>query len=248
MMFRVRTASSVLLAVFLASVTAACAPPPAQTNSNGNVNVVAEANFNSATPGVEANVTNQSAKPAASGGATKGESGMDGVDFAPRITVVERAGEKRIRVEYKVANRTGKPLLVFNQGDTDNLGEDGTVYIEPQADGVVEISQRGWETPAAPSPTQVVYPGATLLTPGASTSKNFELTIAYLAARRPYGSMTPGVAMPRPVRRVRFCLGVAPAEGIQTRTQGEGAQRVLVPDYKAIVTQRLLCSPVQEIE
>ena len=231
------------LAVGLAAAAVACAPQPVSNASPKSrevsaVNKDAPADTNAA----------------GAAGATPSEpqqkdaAGMKGVDFAPRLSVVERGGQKRLRVEYKLTNRTGRPLLVFNQGDTHNPGPDGAVYVEPRADGVVEISQRGWETPTEPSPAEVVYPGALLLEPGASASKELELTLDYLVARRPYRTMAPGAEMPRPVRRARFCLGVVPAEGVETRHEGEGARRILIPDYKGVVNQRLLCSPVLEIE
>lgn len=231
------------LAVSLAAAAVACAPQP-----------VSNASPNSR----EVSAVNKDARPGAAGtnatGATPSEpeqtdaARMQGVDFAPRLSVVERGGQKRLRVEYRLTNRTGRPLLVFNQGDTHNPGPDGAVYVEPRADGVVEISQRGWEPPTEPSPAEVVYPGALLLEPGASASKELELTLDYLVARRPYRTMTPGVEMPRPVRRARFCIGVVPAEGVETRQEGEGARRILIPDYKGVVNQRLLCSPVLEIK
>lgn len=182
---------------------------------------------------------------------TTSEEGIPGVELAADIRVIP-AGPGHIgdglQIKYKVTNRSGKPILLFNQGDINNLGPEGAVYIEPKPDGIVEISERGWIPPTEPSPTFPVLPGAMLLAPGKSTDKQLNFTINLLVARHPYRSMTPGVTMPRPVKRVRYCLGVVPAEGIEARTEGEGAKRALIPEYKAIVTQSLLCSAVQDIE
>jgi hypothetical protein len=231
------------LAVGLAAAALACAPQPV-SNASPNSREVSAVNKDARAGAAGTNAAG--ATPSAPQQADAAR--MQGVDFAPRLSVVERGGQKRLRVEYTLTNRTGRPLLVFNQGDTQNPGPDGAVYVEPRADGVVEISQRGWEPPAEPSPAEVVYPGALLLAPGASASKELELTLDYLVARRPYRTVAPGVEMPRPVRRARFCVGVVPAEGVETRHEGEGARRILIPDYKGVVNQRLLCSPVLEIE
>lgn len=233
----------VSLAVSLAAAAVACAPQPV-SNARPNSREVSAVNKDARAGAAGKNAAG--ATPSAQQPTDAGR--MQGVDFAPRLSVVERGGQKRLRVEYSVTNRTGRPLLVFNQGDTHNPGPDGAVYVEPRADGVVEISQRGWEAPTEPGPAEVVYPGALLLEPGASASKELELTLDYLVARRPYRAMAPGAEMPRPVRRARFCLGVVLAEGVETRHEGEGARRILIPDYKGVVNQRLLCSPVLEIE
>lgn len=252
------------IVLFAAMLFVACAPPAATSKldeKNMNDNLPANRNVPDATPSprelggddTNAKLANRDDKSPNTLAATED---IPGVELVAEISVVPARYDERLRaqigkglrVEYKVTNRSGKPILIFNQGDTNNPGPEGAVYVESKADGIVEISERGWLPPGEPSPTFLVYPGALLLAPGKTTQKRLEFTVDYLVARRPYGSMTPGVAMPRPIKRVRYCLGVVPAEGIETRSEGEGDRRILVPDYKAIVTQRLLCSAVQDIE
>jgi hypothetical protein len=175
------------------------------------------------------------------------QQGIEGLDFNSGIKLDRTGGKPRLIINYTVMNRGKSDVLLFNQGDVNNPGS-ATVYIEPRPDGVVEISKKGFMPPDNPSPTFIVYPGATRLGPGKSFSDKIELTLSYLTRKHPYAASVSGIAMPDPVRKVRFCLGASPSEGVETKTVGEGRRKILVPDIKGLAQQRLLCSDVQEIQ
>lgn len=175
------------------------------------------------------------------------EQKVEGLDFKSQIKLDRQSDKPRLIINYTLTNHGKAPMLVFNQGDVSNPGA-ATVYIEPQSDGVVEISKKGFMPPENPSPTFIVYPGASMLAPGKSLSDKIELTLAYLTRKHPYTASASNAAMPDPVKKVRFCLGVSPADGVETKTVGEGRRKILVPDIKGLARQQVLCSEVQEIQ
>jgi hypothetical protein len=66
------------------------------------------------------------------------------LDFSARI---RREASGEIVVEYSVTNRGARTVLLLNRGDTSlGLGP-GRVYVEPQADGTVDLTQRGYTLP-----------------------------------------------------------------------------------------------------
>jgi hypothetical protein len=156
-------------------------------------------------------------------------------------------------IRYTVNNRSGKPYLLINRpparpGASAPLPNPNFVYVETQADGTVLISKRVRE----PSSDTTVFipdtPGATLLAPGGSFTEEVSVD---LAARRQRASQTGKSApeIPNPVRRVRFCLGVAPSEGITAKPFGQGKNAVLYPDPGAVLLkQQMLCSETVELK
>jgi hypothetical protein len=172
---------------------------------------------------------------------------VEGVEFNSDIQLDRSSGKERLLIKYSVKNNSGKPVLIFNQGDESNPGP-FTVYIEPMADGTVEISKRGFLPPDNPSPTYIVYPGALKLEPGKSITDRVELTLQYITRRRPYASVTPGASMPETIKKVRFCLGVAPSEGVELKAVGDGNKKIWVTDMNGLARQQLLCSEVKTIQ
>ena len=156
-------------------------------------------------------------------------------------------GHGALLVSYKVTNRGKAPVLLLNQGDTSfGLGA-GRVYIEPQADGSVDLTQRGFAVPPGtqgPTPFAAIYPGVATLAAGQTLSQNLKV-LPPLARRHPYMQSAPNHPMPDPLKRVRFCLGVIEAADAPTKVS-KGV-RVLT-SLQAISGQRLLCSPVQDLK
>lgn len=199
--------------------------------ANGNQNEVRAMNNNSPSPG--------GATDAATGGGAAPESQLD-----LKASVRREAGGD-IVVEYSVTNRGPRPVLLLNRGDTSfGLGP-GRVYVEPQADGTVNLTQRGYTLPPGhkgPGPVAAIYPGVSELAPG-KTAKETVRARAPKSRQHPYGRYYPDVPVPNPLSRVRFCLGVAPADAQTKTTRGT---RVLT-SLQAVAAQELLCADPQEL-
>jgi hypothetical protein len=159
---------------------------------------------------------------------------------------VRREAGGDIVVEYSVTNRGPRPVLLLNRGDTSfGLGP-GRVYVEPQADGTVNLTQRGYTLPPGhrgPGPTAAIYPGVSELAPG-KTAKETVRVRAPKSRQHPYGRYYPDVPVPDPLRRVRFCLGVVPADAQTKTTRGT---RVLT-SLQAIAAQELVCADPQQLD
>ena len=198
---------------------------------NGNQNEVRAMNNNSPSPG----------------GGTDAATG-DAAAQKPQLDLeasVRRDASGDIVVEYSVTNRGPRPVLLLNRGDTNfGLGP-GRVYVEPQEDGTLNLTQRGYMLPPGhrgPGPTAAIYPGVSELAPG-KTAKETVRARAPKARQHPYGRYYPEVPVPDPLRRVRFCLGVVPADAQTKTTRGT---RVLT-SLQAVAAQELLCADPQEL-
>ena len=161
-------------------------------------------------------------------------------------------GRERITIRYKVTNRTNRPYLIFNRlpahlDSTDVAPDENSVYVEPQPDGTVEISKRAYVAPDGPAVNTPYIPGASELLPGASISEQIVVNLP-LGRRRPYMSVVPAPAMPNPIRKVKFCVGVAQADRSAARAFGSGKNRALYPQYSVLPTQQLLCGPIVTLE
>lgn len=159
---------------------------------------------------------------------------------------VRREAGGDISVEYSVTNRGPRPVLLLNRGDTSfGLGP-GRVYVEPQADGTVNLTQRGYTLPpghTGPGPTAAIYPGVSELAPGKTATETVRVR-APKSRQHPYGRYYPNVPVPDPLSRVRFCLGVVPADAPTKTTRGT---RVLT-SLQAIAAQEVLCADPQQLD
>ena len=165
-----------------------------------------------------------------------------GLDFEARL----RVEGGKLLVNYRVTNRTAEEVLVVNRGDTElGLGA-GRVYVEPGADGTVEVSQRAFRQPADRlCRTREVppYPGVSRLRAGQSISEEVSAALP-LRHAAPFADCTPVPQMPSPVRRVKFCLGVI--RGAAGKTSNERGTDI-VTDGRLIGRQELLCGDVFEL-
>lgn len=176
----------------------------------------------------------------------------DGADDLSFETTIRQSGRDQLLISYTIKNRGRQALLLMNRppargGTSAPLPNPNFVYVETQSDGVVEISKRVKQPPRE---TTVFVPdvlGATLLAPGQSFSEEVRVDLA--ARRRKSAQPIRDVPdIPDPVKRVRFCLGVAPSEGITTRTFGQGKNRTIYPDAGAVLSkQRVLCGAITEL-
>jgi hypothetical protein len=157
---------------------------------------------------------------------------------------IRREADGQLVVEYSVTNRGAQPVLLVNRGDTSfGLGP-GRVYVEPQEDGTVDLTQRGYTLPpgySGPAPTAAIYPGVSELAPGKTATETLRVR-APKSRQHPYGRYYKQVAVPEPLRRVRFCLGVIKGDAETKTTRGT---RVLT-SLQAVAAQELLCTETKE--
>ena len=161
--------------------------------------------------------------------------------------------EARLRVEggkvlisYRVTNNTGQEVLLVNRGDTESGLGAGRVYVDPQPDGVVELSQRAFRQPAdrlCPAREVPPYPGVSRLRAGQSAAEEVAIDLP-LRYRTTFADCSPAPQMPAPVRRVKFCLGVIRGGG-KAVAKENGAE--VITHGQLIGTQELLCGDVFEL-
>lgn len=225
-----------------------CAPPPPDgANARAAANQTAMNNNNS--HGASPSGASSEATPTAPAESNATDSSADDLSFE---TDIRTTGRDQLLITYTVRNGGRQPVLLMNRpparsGTSAPLPNPNFVYVETRPDGVVEISKRLKEPPRE---TTVFIPdvlGATLLAPGRSFSEEVRVDLA--ARRRKSAQPVRDVPdLPDPVKRVRFCLGTAPSEGITTRTFGQGKNKTLYPDAGAVLSkQRVLCGETIEL-
>ncbi|HWS86740.1 MAG TPA: hypothetical protein VN282_07235 [Pyrinomonadaceae bacterium] len=206
-------------------------------SAGGNVNEVKAVNSSNRT-GDSGNTSNAAESAPAADAAAQ----ATGLDF--RADVRREAGGE-IVIEYSVTNRGARAVLLVNRGDTSfGLGP-GRVYVEPREDGTVDFTQRGYTLPpghSGPGPTAAIYPGVSELAPGKTASETLRVR-APKSRQHPYGRYYPQTAVPDPVRRARFCLGVVKGDAQTKTTRGT---RVLT-SLQDVAAQELLCSAPREL-
>lgn len=239
----------VLAALFPASLLLVnmCAPP-----QQGNPNALPAANQTAMNKDNSHGTSSSPAPTDASPAPTASSSTNAEADDLSFETNIRTTGRDQLLISYTVRNRGRQPVLLMNRpparaGASAPLPNPNFVYVETRPDGVVEISKRVKEPPRE---TTVFIPdvlGATLLAPGRSFSEEVRVDLA--ARRRKSAQPVRDVPdIPDPVKRVRFCLGAAPSEGITTRTFGQGKNKTIYPDAGAVLSkQRLLCGETIEL-
>ncbi|HEX8455958.1 MAG TPA: hypothetical protein VF656_01450 [Pyrinomonadaceae bacterium] len=209
-----------------------------------------------ATPAAAPNATT----PANAVGATTTAAADSAADTASDVdfkTDVRADGRDQLLISYTVKNRGRQSLLLMNRPPARGGASPSApappnpnfVYVETRPDGLVEISKRVRE---APRETTVFIPdvlGATLLAPGQSFSEEVRVDLAARRRKKNAQAVRDVPDIPDPVKRVRFCLGVAPSEGITARTFGQGKNKVIYPDAGAVLQkQRVLCGEVVQLQ
>lgn len=159
------------------------------------------------------------------------------------LTTEWSAEAGQLRLKYTVTNRSDKSYLLFNRGDMDAGLKESVFYIEPQPDGVVEISQRAFTEPKDRRCRRrevPVYFGVSRL--AAKQSVSGELVIPLpLKYRAPYDDCAPQPVMPEKVTQVRFCLGALP-DTPDAASSHQGT--LLITDTALMNQQKLLCGEV----
>jgi hypothetical protein len=143
-----------------------------------------------------------------------------------------------VQIEYNLTNTGDKNYLVYNAGHSGT--NDATVYVEPQTDGTVEISQKAFAEPKdknCPDRFMAIMPKASWLKANQTVKKQFELALP-LQTKTPFDDCLPVNVMPKEISKVNFCIGVSEADANKVTLDKDG--NIKNPD--SAKPQKLLCS------
>ncbi len=139
-------------------------------------------------------------------------------------------------ISYTVKNTGAKEYFIFNQGYSHKKGTD-IVFVEPQTDGIIELSQRMFQEPTdkmCPTSYVPIMPKYSLLK-GDSETANEVLVELPLKINHPFDNCTPINQMPKTSDKVKFCIGIAEKKlGITNSIPDFSSQKLLCSDYFAI--------------
>ena len=149
-----------------------------------------------------------------------------------------------IEISYELDNTGEKDFLVFNQG---YFGTHSTkVYVEPTADGNLQISQKLFAEPTGKNCPQrfvAIAPKAAWLKSKEKLSEKIQVELP-LKLVAPYDDCEPAPQMPDDPQTAKFCLGIAEAAAEEINLTDDG--RIGRPE--AIGEQKLLCSDPVNLE
>ncbi len=130
---------------------------------------------------------------------------------------------------------------MFNQGHTDR-DDRNAVYVEPQPDGSLDLSQKAFALPkdkSCPRYDAPILPRATMLKPQRTIKGQLKIALT-LKLNTPFAECSPQPAMPTEIKRARFCLGYAEADAGKTKVDASGN----VQGWNAFNEQKLLCREI----
>lgn len=156
---------------------------------------------------------------------------------------IKKVGNEYIEITYKLTNKGKNSYLVFNQGDTNKGLGNGKVYVEPLADGTIELSQKRFVQPAGkscPNFEIAVTPGASWLKPDETITQTVKTGLP-LRVFFPFDACMPKTAMPDQIKGVKFCIGIAEADPAKVKINDQG----FVENLSAAGVQTLLCNELK---
>lgn len=142
-------------------------------------------------------------------------------------------------IDYEIKNLGEKSYLVFNQGHNDSDNRN-IVYVEPFANGSVELSQKAFTEPKdknCPLRDAPILPRAAWLKSKQTIKDQVSVELP-LKLNTPFADCFPQLEMPRGLEQVRFCLGVAEADPKTIKVGNNG----FIQNRNAFKEQQLLCS------
>jgi hypothetical protein len=143
-----------------------------------------------------------------------------------------------VQIEYNLTNTGDKNYLVYNEGHSGT--NDASVYVEPNPDGSVEISQKAFGEPKdknCPNRFVPIMPKASWLKANQTVSKKLQLALP-LQAKTPFDDCLPADVMPKEVSQVKFCVGVSEADADKVSIDKDGN----IKSLDLVKPQKLLCS------
>lgn len=168
---------------------------------------------------------------------------MENKAFADEIEYsfdVKKVENEYVEITYKISNKSEKSFLVFNRGDTNKGLGAGRVYVEPSSNGSVELSQKRFSEPAGkscPIFEIAVNAGAIWLKPKQTITETVKTALP-LAFYTPFDECRPKDELPKEIKTVKFCLGIAEADAEKINVSEKG----FVENWQAVGEQKLLCS------
>lgn len=149
-----------------------------------------------------------------------------------------------VQFAYEMKNTGGKSCLVYNRG---HFGTDNSVvYVEPQKDGTVEISQKAFREPKdknCPQRYVQIVPNASWLKSKQTIQNQIEVALP-LKLKTSFDDCTPQSEMPAKIDKTRFCLGISEADASKVKISNKG----FVEGWQYVKEQQLLCSNVIELK
>ena len=150
----------------------------------------------------------------------------------------------RLQINYTVKNTSDKNYLLYNRG---HFGTDNSlIYVEPNKEGVIEISQRAFREPndkSCPNRYVPITPNASWLEAGKTISNNISVKLP-LKPKTPFDDCNPQTAMPEKTNKLKFCLGISEADKSKVKINNKG----VVEGWQYVKEQQLLCSDTVELK
>jgi hypothetical protein len=147
-----------------------------------------------------------------------------------------------IVVEYTLKNSGKSNYLLFNQGHTNPSLKKGVVYVEPKSDGTIELSQKRFSFPNdknCPKWDVPIEAGAIWLK-AKQTVKETVIIELPLKLFTPFDACLPQPEMPKEMKGLKFCLGIAEANAKKVKVDAKG----FVTGWEYTKPQLLLCGDV----
>lgn len=149
-----------------------------------------------------------------------------------------------VQIAYELKNTGDKSYLIYNRG---HFGTDNSiVYVEPQRDGTVEISQKAFREPKdknCPQRYVQIVPNASWLKSKQTVQNQIEV-VSPLKLKTPFDDCTPPSEMPAKIDKTKFCLGISEADTSKVKINDKG----VVEGWQYVKEQQLLCSDIVELK
>jgi len=147
-------------------------------------------------------------------------------------------------IDYELKNTGAKNFIVFDRGHSSDNG--ALVYVEPQADGTVELSLKAFTEPSdknCPARFVAVTPRGSWLKAGQKIRDKVYLEMP-LKRKTPFDDCTPVAEVAPNAAKVKFCLGFQEVKDAGLKVDDNG-NITPSPDIR---DQQLLCTEIGEIK
>lgn len=153
-----------------------------------------------------------------------------------------RDGDNRetdvVQITYELKNTGDKSYLIYNRWHFGT--NESVVYVEPQKDGTIEISQKAFREPKdrnCPQRFVAIIPNASWLKSQQTVNNKIEIALP-LELKTPFDDCTPLLEMPAKIDKTRFCLGISEADKDRVKINDKS----FVEGWQYVKEQQLLCS------
>lgn len=151
-----------------------------------------------------------------------------------------------LSIDYEIRNAGDKSFVIYNRGHFGFDDGKNVVYVEPQPDGNIEISQKAFVEPRdkqCPARLIPIVPQGSLLKAKQTMKEQVDLELPP-KLKSPYADCLPIVVMPAEIKQARFCVGAAEVlDRAKVRISADG----IVQGRDGLSEQQLLCSNIIEL-